>query len=105
MHVPIEFRNMCRNMGPHLDEFVGSLDDLVQVALSGVDRHDLDIIRSFLDEILNMQINDEQLIELWWSMPVTMVFSKGPDIAAFLKRMREMLDQAPYGCPLSGTSQ
>lgn len=99
MHVPIEFRNMCKNMGPHLEEFVESLDDLVQVALSGLEHRELDIIRSFLDEIFKMKMSDEKLIELWWSMPVAMVFFTGPDITTFLKRMREMLDLPPYQAP------
>lgn len=99
MHVPIEFRNMCRNMGPDLDESIVSLDDLVQVALSGLDHRELDIIRPFLDELLKMQMSDEKLIELWWSMPVTMVFYQAPDITRFLKRMREMLDLPPYRGP------
>lgn len=96
MLIPDEFKRACRNLGPYLDDFVSSLDDMVHVALNGIDVKDAAVIRSFLDEILSGRYDADQLKDMWWSTPATAVFYNGKDVATFLARMREVISAPPY---------
>lgn len=93
---PKEFNDVCRNMGPSLEEFAQTPEDIMQAALSGVGPVQAKVISRFLDELLGQDLSPEQLKEFWWSTPATTVFLKGEEIATFLKRMREVLLQPPY---------
>lgn len=100
--MPQEFKNACRNLGPHLEDLVTSLDDMVQVALIGVDAKDAAVIRRFLDDILDGRYTPDQMKDFWWSTPATTVFYDGRDVVTFLSRMREVLSQPPYTNAPSG---
>lgn len=96
MKIPSEFAVACQNMGPGLDEFASSLDDLVRIALNGIGLADSKAISNFLDELLSKKLTPDQLKEFWWSTPATTVFHRGEDVASFLARMREVLALPPY---------
>jgi hypothetical protein len=93
---PKEFYDACRNMGPYLDEFVRTPDDLARVFLSDVGMDEAKIIARFIDDLLTQAFESEQLKEFWWSTPTTTVFYRSEDVAAFLKSVREVLSQTPY---------
>lgn len=97
MQIPSEFKAACQNMGPGLDEFATSLDDLVRIALNGIGLAESKAISKFLDDLSSKQLSADQLKEFWWSTPATTVFHRGEDVAAFLMRMREILALPPYG--------
>ena len=96
MQLPSEFKAVCQNMGPGLDEFAKSLDDLVFIALNGIGLADSEIISNFLDDLLSKQLSPDQLKEFWWSTPAATVFHRGEDVATFLTRMRDILALPPY---------
>lgn len=96
MNVPEEFRRACMNLGPDLQESVKSVDDLVNVALIGVDQKQAAVMRTFLGELLSAGYDTEQMKKFWWATPSTFVFFDGGDVVNFLTRMNELLSQPPY---------
>lgn len=72
MNIPNEFKKVCQNLVQGLE--VSSPEELVQVSLIGIEVGDYPLIRAFLDELLSGRYSDDQLKEIWWSMPSDMVF-------------------------------
>jgi hypothetical protein len=95
MNIPEEFKDLCRNLGPEMSEFVSSLDDLVAHSLIGIDAKRAMLIRPFLDQFLSGGHTADQLKSFWWSMPATMVFHNGDDVLVFLTRLQEVLSASP----------
>jgi len=96
MQPPQAFKNACRNLGPDLEEFVSSLDDLVRHSLIGIDEAGAKEIKPYLDELLSGQYDDDQLKDIFWSLPGSTKFHEGRDVVTFLTRMREILAGPPY---------
>ena len=49
--IPPEFKKIGLNFGPDLGELVSSWDDLVNLALNGIDRSDAAIIKPYLGNL------------------------------------------------------
>ncbi len=94
--IPPEFKKIGLNFGPDLGELVSSWDDLVNLALNGIDRSDAAIIKPYLDELLSGKYATDDLKQLWWSMPVTTVFHDGTDVIVLLSKIREAISRPPY---------
>jgi hypothetical protein len=86
------FKKACRNLVQDMDDLVSSLDDLVLYSLLGIDAAEAAEIKPVLDELLSGRYDHDQLKEIWWSTPTSLVFYEGRDVVTFLTRMREYLD-------------
>jgi hypothetical protein len=68
---------------------VSTAQDLMQAALVGVEPHERPSIKAFLDELLSGRFSDDQLKEIWWSMPSDIVFHQGKGVVTFLSLLRD----------------
>lgn len=91
---PEEFKKVCRNLGQDLDLVASSVEELMQVALLGIEPREHPAIRSFIDELLSGRYSDEQLKDIWWSMPADTVFYEGKAVVAFLTMLRAAVAKA-----------
>jgi hypothetical protein len=87
MDAPEEFKKVCRNLVQGLE--VSSAQELVQIALLEVESQERPAIKAFLNELLSGRYSDDQLRDIWWSMPSDVVFHEGKDVATFLKMLRD----------------
>jgi len=94
--IPDQFKKVCLNFGPDIEHFVSSWDDMVLLALNGIDQADAAAIKPFLDDLLSGPYTPEQFKELWWSTPATTVFHDGRDVIQLLTGMREAISRPPY---------
>lgn len=91
---PDEFKKVCRNLVQDIDLVVSTPEDLMQVALLGVEPQERPAIKAFLDELLSGRYSDDQLKDIWWSMPSDIVFHEGKGVVAFLKILRDEVEKA-----------
>lgn len=96
LNVPDEFKKLCRSFGPDLSEFASTPDELVRHVLSGLSVGDAAVIRTFLESLLASERSDNDLVHLWWSMPVTTVFHDAADVRWILQRLRGILSDTPF---------
>jgi hypothetical protein len=79
---------VCRNLVQDLDLVASTADELMQVALLGIEPHERPAIKAFIDELLGGRYSEDQLKEIWWSMPADIVFYEGKAVVAFLTMLR-----------------
>lgn len=91
---PEEFRKVCRNLVQDLDLVASTPQELMQVAMLGVEPQERPAIKAFLDELLSGRYSDDQLKEIWWSMPSDIVFHEGRGVVTFLKMLRDEIEKA-----------
>jgi hypothetical protein len=92
--VPEEFKKVCHNLGQDLDLVASTAEQLVQVAMLGIEPQERPVIGKFLDELLSGDFTDEQLKEIWWSMPADIVFHEGKAVVSFLMMLRDKVAKA-----------
>jgi hypothetical protein len=92
MDIPDEFKKVCRNLVQGLE--VSSAQDLIQASLIGIEPHERPSIKAFLDELLSGRYSDDQLKDIWWSMPSDIVFHEGKGVVAFLNLLRDEVEKA-----------
>jgi hypothetical protein len=85
---PEEFKKVCRNLTQDLDLVVSTPEQLMQLALLGIEPQERPAIKAFLDELLSGRFTDDQLKEIWWSMPADIVFHEGKAVVTFLTMLR-----------------
>lgn len=85
-----EFMKLCRNLVQGLE--VSSPRELVQIAIIGVDTHELDVVKTTLKDLLSGRYTDDELMRLWWSTPSDIVFYEGKDVVTFLKLLQSEID-------------
>jgi hypothetical protein len=85
---PEEFKKVCRNLAQDIDLVVSTPEQLMQLALLGVEPREHPAIKAFIDELLSGRYTDEQLKSIWWSMPADLVFQEGKGVVAFLTMLR-----------------
>jgi hypothetical protein len=90
---PEEFKKVCRNLVQDLDLVVSTPEELIQVALMGVEPQERPAIKGFLDELLSGRYSDDQLKAIWWSMPSDTVFHEGKGVVAFLTMLRNEIEK------------
>ena len=88
---PAEFKKVCRNLVQGLE--VSSPEELMQIALLGIEPHERPVIKAFIDQLLDGRYSDEQLKDIWWSMPADIVFYDGKDVVKFLSMLRDAVDR------------
>jgi len=91
---PEEFKKVCRNLMQGLDLVVSTPEQLMQVALFGIEPRERPAIKAFIDELLSGRYSDEQLKDIWWSMPADIVFYEGKAVVAFLTMLRTEVTKA-----------
>jgi hypothetical protein len=91
---PEEFKKVCRNLVQGLDLVVSTPEQLMQVALLGIEPQERPAIETFVDELLSGRYSDQQLKEIWWSMPADIVFHEGRGVVAFLTMLRGELEKS-----------
>jgi hypothetical protein len=91
--VPDEFKKVCRNLVQGLE--VSSREELMQVALLGIEPQERPVIKEFLDQLLSGKYSGEELKEFWWSMPADIVFHDGNDAVTFLTMVRDEVARTP----------
>lgn len=69
------------------------------LALHHLEISDARGLKPFLDELLSGRYGDEELKELWWSMPTTTVFDDGKNVHELLNRIRDAISRPPYTAP------
>jgi hypothetical protein len=92
---PEEFKKVCRNLVQGLDLVVSTPEQLMQVAMLGIEPQERPAIKAFLDELLSGRYSDDQLKDIWWSMPSDIVFYEGKGVVAFLEMLRDEAAKAP----------
>ncbi len=85
---PEEFKKVCRNLLQGLDLVVSTPEQLMQVALLGIEPQERPVIKAFVDELLSGRFTEDQLKEIWWSMPADIVFHEGKAVVTFLTMLR-----------------
>jgi hypothetical protein len=90
---PEEFKKVCRNLTQGLDLVVSTSDELMQLALLGIEPHERPAIKVFIDELLSGRYSDDELKSIWWTMPSDIVFHDGRGVVAFLTMLRNELDK------------
>lgn len=96
---PRVFKLMCQNFGPDLGNVASSWDEMVLLALHNLEISDARSLKPFLDELLSGRYGNDELKELWWSMPATTVFHDGKDVYELLCRVRSAVARPPYTAP------
>ena len=97
LSLPPEFKKACRNLGQNIGYEQPAIATLVLYALSGLDRHDAVVIRSFLDDkLLTTQFDDAALQEVWSSTPASIYFHDGAQLRHFLTMLKAALERPPY---------
>ncbi|MFM9849859.1 MAG: hypothetical protein ACKVP3_22220 [Hyphomicrobiaceae bacterium] len=86
LDIPDEFKKVCGNLVQGLE--VHSPQELMQVALLGVEPRERPAIMAFLDELLSGRYTDDELKDIWWSMPADIVFYEGKAVVTFLTMLR-----------------
>jgi hypothetical protein len=96
IETPLEFKLIARNVAVGVLEFAKSMDDLVAIALVGIDQHHAAPVRPFLRTLLaqNMQAND--LAEFWSLSPSGIYFDDGEAVRLFLAALLTKLEKEPY---------
>jgi hypothetical protein len=89
IETPSEFKKLCRNLVQGLE--FKSADDLVLIALSGLEPGERAAIGSFLDKLLASEFTPDQLKDYWWSLPADIVFYEGEKVLVFLRLLRSAL--------------
>jgi len=84
---PQEFKKVCRNLVQGLE--ITTPQELMQVALLGIEPHERPVIKAFIDELLSGRYSDDQLKDIWWSMPSDIVFYEGKGVVTFLTMLRD----------------
>lgn len=93
--VPNEFKKACINLGQNIGYEQPGLDVIAMYAASGLDGHDVTVIKRFLDdELLSGRHSVEKLMEIWWSTPASIYFHDGRQLLEFLRLFRELLDKS-----------
>ena len=92
MDTPDEFKKVCRNLVQGLE--ISSAQELVQIALLEVEPQERPAIKAFLGELLSGRYSDDQLRDIWWSMPSDVVFYEGRDVVTFLTMLRDEIASA-----------
>lgn len=90
---PEEFKKVCRNLLQDLDLVVPTQNELMQLALLGIEPHERPAIKAFIDELLSGRYSDDQLKSFWWSMPSDIVFHEGRGVVAFLTMLRNEIEK------------
>ena len=85
---PEEFKKVCRNLLQGLDLVVSTPEQLMQLALLGIEPQERPVIKAFVDELLSGRFTEDQLKEIWWSMPADIVFHEGKAVVTFLTMLR-----------------
>lgn len=91
MVIPEEFKKICHNLVQGLE--VSSAQELIQVSLIGIEPQDRPPIKAFLDALLSGRYSDDQLKEIWWSMPSDIVFHEGKGVVTFLSLLRDEVEK------------
>lgn len=91
MQTPVEFRKACRNLCQGFDEFIQSQDDLARHFLIGADAAAKVVIRRYIDDLLAGPISDEELSQLWNSMPSDALVGNGTEVRRLLEIIRQFL--------------
>lgn len=91
MDIPEEFKKVCHNLVQGLE--VSSVQELIQVSLIGIEPQDRPPIKAFLDKLLSGRYSDDQLKEIWWSMPSDIVFHEGKGAVTFLSLLRDEVEK------------
>jgi hypothetical protein len=89
---PEEFRKVCRNLVQDLDLVASTPQELMQVAMLGIEPQERPAIKAFIDELLSGRYSDDQLKEIWWSMPSDIVFHEGKGVVTFLRMLRDEVE-------------
>jgi hypothetical protein len=88
--LPEVFMKLCRNLVQDLD--VSSSRELAQIALVGIEPHELGAVKATLKDLLSGRYTDDELKDLWWSTPSDIVFYEGKDVVTFLKLLQSEID-------------
>lgn len=92
LDIPDEFKKVCGNLVQGLE--VHSPQEIMQVALRGVEPRERLAIKTFLDELLSGRYTDDELKDIWWSMPADIVFYEGKAVVTFLTMLRDEVAKA-----------
>jgi hypothetical protein len=87
LDIPDEFKKVCGNLVQGLE--VHSPQELMQVALLGVEPRERPAIKAFLNELLSGRYTDDELKDIWRSMPADIVFYEGKAVVTFLTMLRD----------------
>jgi hypothetical protein len=90
---PEEFKKVCRNLVQDLGLVVSTPEELMQVALLGIEPHERPAIKAFIGQLLDGRYSDDELRDIWWSMPADLVFHDGKDVVVFLSMLRDAVDK------------
>jgi hypothetical protein len=90
---PEEFKKVCRNLVQDLDLVASTPQELMLVAMLGVEPQERPAIKAFIDELLSGCYSDDQLKDIWWSMPSDIVFHEGKGVVTFLRMLRDEVEK------------
>jgi hypothetical protein len=81
---------------------VASWDELVYFTLPGERGSDAVNLADYLDRLLAVDCDDDDLCAFWWAMPVSFKTPRAADIRRYLTMMRGRLTRPPFAVPQSG---
>ena len=91
MQIPIEFSKACCNLHQDIGLFVSSPDELVSVAIDGLNTEERAIVSKFLEKLLSSVDNGAALKNVWRATGSDINFRKPEDLLGFLTAMRSRL--------------
>jgi len=93
--MPREFKQYCQTLKGVIDEAPTSGEELVEVAVRGVQREWILPITRFLDDVL-ASYSSEELDAWWWTTPGPLSFRDPGDCKRFLTLVRARLALPPF---------
>jgi hypothetical protein len=100
--MPIEFRNVCRNLGQDIVAIIRSMNEdaatkvLVNTALIGLGKNEAAVVSEFLEDLLSRTSEPGALTAFWWSTPAEIHFYEDGAVKRFLQALNSRLSQPPF---------
>ena len=92
MVVPVEFKQFTRLFLRGSLEWTKDMDEFIDDAIDLLDAKQKPIVKSYLDEILSSQLDEDDLNAMWMSCSPNYWIKEG-EMREFLMRVRQRLDR------------
>ena len=91
MELPIEFKKLTRGFHQGAGEFVSSVDELVEIAVSFVEPGEYAALARYLATLLSQPIDGQRLQEVWQQSPADIYFTSEDDLLKVLQAIQKKL--------------
>ncbi len=91
MELPIVFKRLTRGFHQRADEFVTSIDGLVDIAVSFVEPEDYAELSGYLETLLSPPVDGRRLQKIWKLSHADIYFTSDDDLLKVLQAVQNKL--------------